>query len=293
MTETSPALPGSHNDVLQMQNAALVAGVKKRMSPLGMALADLVETVRLWRLGVMLGVLDIRLRYRGSALGPLWMTVTSALMVASMGIIYSTLFHMKLGAYLPFLALSLMLWQAGLSSLISESCECFVSAEESIRSVRQPFLLQAVRMLTRNAVVFGLNLIVPFVVFVIFGRWPGFDAVLALPGLLLWMLDGVAACMLLGSLCARFRDVPPIIGSLMQIVFYVTPIIWMPQQMGPNSRLLIYNPFYALLEIVRGPLLGTPPALSVWGMAIGSSLVFGLIATVVFVKVRARLVFWI
>ncbi|MBF0889415.1 MULTISPECIES: ABC transporter permease [Gluconobacter] len=264
-----------------------------RGSPAARAWADWKETRRLWRLGVRLGWLDIRLRYRGSALGPFWLTITSALMVASMGVLYSRLFHMQLATYLPFLSLSLTLWSVGLSSLIQESCTCFLEAEAMVRSVQLPLLLYALRVVVRNAIVFAHNIVVPLAVFAIYHVWPGVNAVLALPALLLWALDGFAACMVFGSLCARFRDIAPIVGALLQIVFYVTPVIWMPQQLGAKASYLFYNPFYPLLEIVREPLLGRVPSLQIWGIALTTSVVFWLIAVRAFIRARARLVFWI
>lgn len=265
----------------------------RQRTPAARAWADWMETRRLWRLGVRLGWLDIRLRYRGSALGPFWLTITSALMVASMGVLYSRLFHMQLATYLPFLSLSLTLWGVGFTSLIQESCTCFLDAEEMVRSVQLPLLLYAVRVVVRNAIVFAHNIVVPLGVFALYHRWPGMDAVLALPALLLWALNGFAACMLLGSLCARFRDVAPIVAALLQIVFYVTPVIWMPQQLGPRAAYLLYNPFYPLLEIVREPLLGHVPSLQIWSIALMTSVVFWGVAIWSFIRARARLVFWI
>ena len=54
-------------------------------------------------------------------------------------------------------------------------------------------------------------------------------ALLALPGLVLWLLDSLAVCLLLGALCARFRDIPPIVGSVMQMAFFISAVIWKPE----------------------------------------------------------------
>ncbi|QDH17173.1 ABC transporter permease [Swingsia samuiensis] len=257
------------------------------------ALDDCREALKLWRLGFLLGWLDIKLRYRGSALGPFWLTITSAMMVGSMGILYGRLFGQDLRSYLPFLALSLTCWQAGIASMIHESCNCFLEADSMIRSSRLPFMLQAIRTVVRNAIVFGHNIIVPIVVFLIYGVWPGLTALWAIPGLLLWVVLGGACCMLLGVVCARFRDVPPIVGALLQVIFYITPVIWMPAQLQGKAHWLLFNPFYALLEIVRAPLLGETPSLDVWLISLGVGLVFCVMAAAVFVRTRARLVFWI
>ena len=168
------------------------------------ALLDLRDGAAQWRLACSLGWLDIKLRYRGSALGPFWLTLSSAVMVGSMGLIYGTLFGVKLSDYLPFLALSIILWQSGIGGLAGEACTVFLDAEKTIRSIRMPFTVQVLRCVVRNAIVLGHNLIVPIGVFAIFDAWPGFEALLALPGIVLWSCDAIAACFLLGSICARF-----------------------------------------------------------------------------------------
>ena len=257
------------------------------------AVTDLRDGLSLWRLGLSLGWLDIRLRYRGSALGPLWLTLSSAVMVGSMGLIYGTLFHVVLRDYLPFLAVSLILWQAGIGGMVSDSCNSFVGAEQTIRSMRMPFTVQAIRTVTGNVIVLGHNVVVPLVVFAIFGAWPGWHALLSLPGVLLWLLDGFAACFLLGAICARFRDVPPIVGSLMQIAYYVTPVIWKPSMLGPRGWWLPLNPFDPLLDVVRAPLLGQVPSALIWGAALGDSALLWLAAWLLFVRARPRIAFWI
>src|SRR5476651_2128409 len=104
------------------------------------AMADVAGGLRLWRLAWALGWLDIRLRYRGSMLGPFWLTISSGVMVAALGLLYSTLFKLDLRVYLPFLALSQVLW-GFLAIVVSEACTTFTDAEGVIRSVRMPFFV--------------------------------------------------------------------------------------------------------------------------------------------------------
>jgi len=168
------------------------------------AIADIVGGARLWRLAWALGWLDIRLRYRGSMLGPFWLTISTGVMVASLGFLYSTLFKISLRDYLPFLALSQVLW-GFLSTLVSEACTAFTDAEGVIRSVRMPFFVFSMRALIRNAIVLGHNIVVIVVVFAIFSMWPRWQALTAVPGLLVWTVDGLALTLLLGAFCALPR----------------------------------------------------------------------------------------
>ena len=245
------------------------------------------------RWAATLGWLDIGVRFRGSALGPFWLTLTTAVMIGSMGLIYSQLFHLVLRDYLPYLSISIILWQTGLSALILESCSTFTRATETLRSVNMPSTVQALRTMMRCGIVFSYNLVVPVAVFLIFGISPGADVVLALPALLVWLVDSVALCLLLGCACARFRDIPPIVGSVMQIIFYITPIIWEPKQVGAHAWWLYFNPFYSLLEIVRRPFLGQIPTTTSWLIAGGISVFFCLLALFVFSRSRSKLAFWV
>ena len=257
-----------------------------------LAVDDLLGAAKLWNLGWTLAWFDIKLRYRGSMLGPFWLTLSTGVMVGAMGLIYSTLFRMQLHEYLPFLAVSQVLW-GFLASLVAESCTGFTSAEGMIRSFRMPFTLYGVRIVLRNLLVLAHNMLVIVVVDLSLSAWPGWHALLALPALVLWLVDAMAVTMLLGAMCARFRDIPPIVGSIMQMAFFITPVIWKPELVGVHQWILPFNPFFTLLDIVRAPLLGETPSGAIYLSALVSSAVLWLAAWVLFARVRGRIAFWV
>ena len=257
------------------------------------AARDVVEGFRLWRLAITLGWLDIKLRYRGSTLGPFWLTLSTAVMVGALGIVWGTLFGVNERQYLPFLGLSLVLWTSGIQAVATDGCSTFIQAEQTLRSVRIPYSVYVIRTLTRNLIALAHNVVVPIGVFSFYDAWPGADAAWALPGVVLWIVDGFAVATLLGTVSARFRDLPPIIGSLLQIAFYVTPVLWKPSQLSHHYWWMDYNPFESLLEVVRAPLLGSAPTLGLWGMALGWSALLCVGGWFAFVRARARLAFWI
>ena len=257
-----------------------------------LAVADVRRGLHLWRLAWSLGWLDIRLRYRGSMLGPFWLTISTGVMVGALGFLYSQLFHMELRDYLPYLALSQVLW-GFLATLVSESCAVFTESETVIRSIRMPFFLYAMRVLIRNALVLAHNVFVIVVVFVALGVWPGAAGLMAVPALALWVADALALSLLLGAFCARFRDIMPIVNSVMQIAFFVTPVIWKPEQLGAKGIWLPLNPVFDMLQILRAPLLGEAAAPLVWAGAIVFSVLLCVVAGVFFVRARGRIAFWI
>ncbi len=283
---TSAAPPLARTVVLEFQ-ADLSTAARSRL-----ARNDVLEGLRLWRLAWTLGWLDIRLRYRGSMLGPFWLTISTGVMVLALGALYARLFRMEAREYLPFLALSQVLW-AYMSTLVSEACTTFTLAEGVIRSVRMPMFVFALRTLVRDLLVLAHNVVVILVVFAIYDAWPGWGALMVIPGLALWICDSLALTVLLGGLCARFRDIIPIVNSLMQIGFFVTPVIWKPAQLGEYAVYLPLNPLYDLLEVVRGPILGEPLSALVW---LGALVFSGLLCTATwafFIRARGRLAFWV
>jgi len=257
-----------------------------------LALRDLGSAAHLWRLCWTLSWLDIKLRYRGSVLGPFWLTLSTAVMIGTMGFLYGTLFHQDLKTYLPFLALSIVLWNF-LQSLVSESCTSFTAADSMIRSIRMPLTLYGARAVVRNVVILCHNVIVIVVMDMVFQVWPGAIGLLAIPAFLLWLVTGLALSMTLGALCARFRDIPPIIGSVMQIAFFVSAVMWQPNQLGDQEWMLLYNPFFTVLEVVRAPLLGEIPSLAIYESAGISAFVICLLSALLFTRTRGRIAFWV
>lgn len=239
-----------------------------------------------------LGWLDIRLRYRGSVLGPLWLSLSTAVMVAALGGLYAGLFHLQAADYVPYLAVSLVLWNS-LAGQVADSCTVFVQQESIIRSMRMPFCVHAARVLMRNVLVLAHHALVLAPVFLLFGIFPGMQVFLALPALALWVVDGFLLALALGAICARFRDIPPIAASVMQLAFFVTPVIWKPELIGARAALLPLNPFHVLLEIVRAPLLGEAAGVEVWVSAIAYSLFLAAVSWAVFVRARPRLAYWV
>lgn len=256
---------------------------------------DLGEAMQLWRLTFALAMADIRLRYRGSMLGPFWVTLSTAIMIGAMAFLYAGLFHTNIHTYLPYLTVSLILW-GYLSTMITEGSMCFIAADANIRGMRMPLTVHAARSVIRNTIVLAHNLVVIVVVFAIMGTHIGWYALWAIPAFALWLVDGLAVSILFGAFCARFRDVPQIIASLLQIAFFVTPVMWYASAIAkhPSAQILVrFNPFFLVLEVLRGPLLGEPVTVFTAAKAVIGSAILIAVAMIGFAKTRGRIAYWI
>ena len=256
------------------------------------ALEDLATGFARWRLAAALARLDVRNRYRGSVLGPFWLSLSTAVMVVALGLLYSTLFALPLDEYLPYLAVSLIVWNL-ISQTVTEACDSLTSAEGIIRQLPLPYTVHALRCVFRNAAVAAHSLPLILLVFLVFGHVPGPEALLALPGFFLVVANAFALAIVLGMVCARFRDIPPIIANVLQLAFFMSPVLWKPELLGDKQAWLPLNPFYVLMEVVRGPLVegGAPPV--VWGAAAGFTALTCAVSFVFFVRFRSRIAFWV
>lgn len=270
----------------------LMVGQRQMRSQAQRASQDVIDGLSLWRLWGKLGWNDILQRYRRSLLGPLWLTASMAIMVVSLGLVYSKIFKAELHDFIPFLCVGLLIWNY-ISTVLSESGTLFTGAESYIKQIRLPYSVYVLKFTWSKIIIFAHNFVIYFGVLIYFQVWPGSVALYAIPGFLLVTLNGALASIYLGMMSARFRDIPQIIGSVIQIFFFITPIMWKPELLSEHSHLMTLNPFFHLIEIVRAPLLGQMPSLSNYMAVALITLVNGLIATAFFVRFRSRISYWI
>jgi ABC-type polysaccharide/polyol phosphate export permease len=256
------------------------------------ALADLAAGLSRSWIWSALAYQDIKLRYRGSVLGPFWVTLTNLILIAAMGGIYGALFHIETATYVPFLMCGLSVWQF-ISTTINEGCATFTLAQDVIQQVPLPFSIQAYRNVYRNLIVLAHSaVIIPFglMIFQVPLSWHIFEVV---PAMLILCLDGLWISLLLGTISTRFRDIPPIVANFVQVVFFVTPIFWPLNAVGAWEPILALNPFFAAIDVIRSPLLGSAPYPSSWPLLLGFTLVGSVGGLAFFVRFRERIAYWV
>ncbi|MBA2412938.1 MAG: ABC transporter permease [Burkholderiaceae bacterium] len=263
-----------------------------RMRGLPAAARDVADAVAAFRIWLMLAHTDVKQRYRRSVLGPFWITLSAVVSIIALALVYTQIFKVPTAEYLVFLTTGFIAWLY-LSSLVMESCSVFIGAEGIIRQVNLPLGIHVFRMVWRNLIILAHNLVIVFLVLFYMGVGMSWATLLFFPAVILISLGAVALGYLLGGLCTRYRDIPPIVSSLVQVMFYVTPVIWPPKLLVGNEHLLTFNPFYYFLELLRAPLMGEAPAADVWVISITLVVAFAFAATAFMGRYRWRVAYWI
>jgi len=245
-----------------------------------------------WRVWAVLALLDIKHKYRRSVLGPLWITISMGVLILGISVLYSRLFQMDLKVYLPYIALGDIVW-IYMSTTVQEGCTTFTAAENVIRSMRLPMTTHVMRLVTRSFIVFlhGALAYVPFAIYL--EVTPEWVWALAIPGVLLILIATIPITALFGVLAARFRDLQPAIANVMQLGFFLTPIIWKAEMLGEARWFADINPLYHFIQIVRQPLMGEVPSNLSYAMVTGVIVLSFALTTLLLIRSRHKISFWV
>lgn len=236
---------------------------------------------------------DLRARYRRTALGEFWIGINLGIFVLSIGLFYGTLLHLDTRAYLPYLLVGYAFWLL-FSTLVVDGCHAFIANGSLLRQRRTPLTVIVLRTVDRAFMTLAHNLAVLAIGLTLLGVFPTVGLLWLVPSLAIWWLNAMWLVLTLGIICARFRDVPPTVLSIVQLVFLVSPILWRPEEVPENLRLIaLLNPLTHYLSIVRDPLLGVGVALSAWVVTIGITLAGWTVALFLLRSYRAQVVYWV
>ncbi len=259
---------------------------------MALAYQDFISSLKNYRLWLYFGWSDIKLRYKGSVLGPFWITLSTSIFVVAIGIVYSHLLNEPLAIYIPYLTGGLLVWNY-ISAVLIDSSEMFHNSKNFISHIRLPYLIFLYRVIWRNVIIFFHNFLVYFLVLFYFDTPINWNFLFFVPGFILLTFNLTFVGLLVGLIGTRFRDIPPVINSVIQIIFFITPIAWMSKTLNVNSFFIKFNPVIYFLDIVRSPLLGQVPQLSSWEICIAISLFLIITVAPIFAINRTRIPFWL
>lgn len=233
-------------------------------------------------------------------MGPLWITISMAVTVTALGLLYSQLFEQPLHEHLPYLAVGFIIW-GFISNCINDGAEVFISNEGLIKQLPAPISVHVLRLMWRQMLFFLHNLAVYFAILLIFPQPISLASLIAIPAFAVLALNGAWVIIVVGIISTRFRDIPPVTQSIVQLMFFMTPIVWNYDTfrnhenpaIAQRAQLAEINPFMHFLEIIRRPMLGDPILWRHW-LIVGVITVVGwLLALIILRNYRARVSYWV
>jgi ABC-type polysaccharide/polyol phosphate export permease len=199
---------------------------------------------------------ELKVRYRRSLIGFLWTMLQPLLMMLVFYMVFSQLFRANLPHYPVYALAGILFW-----NFFSQS---IVASMNSLRGNAQ--LLQKLPV---PKAVFPIATVISGVVNLVFALVPTLlitvaierrlsPALLFLPvSILLAALFTLGAGLLLSPLAVFFTDVVELIGVLLTVLLYLTPVMYPMNMLPANSRILQvvrFNPLRSILEVFRDPI---------------------------------------
>lgn len=207
------------------------------------------------RIAAALAWSDMRHRYVRSLLGPFWMSLQMAIVVAVLGSVIGQMSNDDMLSRLPMLALSMTAWTF-LNGVVLDATTALQNSASLIRDRALPPVIFLLQCTFRQALFALHNACVPLVLWLILSRHELSHAPAALPGLLAFVVCTFALSLVLGAMATRYRDLKPIIESTLMLAFLASPIIWSSEMINHRSTVMRINPLTHLFAVWREPLAG-------------------------------------
>lgn len=256
-------------------------------------ITDIYEGFTRWRVWHLLGVTLLRQRYARSSLGQYWIVVGTAITTAAFGLLWSQLWGQPIKEFVPYVAIAHIGWAVVTAPLldgiatIQTNAFYFVNQKAPLSTV---FFANAYR----NMIILAHNMLVIVAIWFLFGLNPGWAALLLIPALILNCIVAVNLGILIGLICTRYRDMQQVVGNALQVLYFMTPVMWMPEFLPEHARWINdYNPLAQLLATIRDPLLNRPIDGLSWIVAGLTAVVLTLVTPFFLSRYGKRIVFWI
>ncbi len=254
---------------------------------------DVKRSFEFYKVWCYLALDDIFARYRNTLLGPLWNAAYIVAQALALSLVFGAVMHQQLHILLPYILSGMVAWALGPATIL-ECAGLLVWFAGTIKTQNFPFLFYAFRTVARSGLMFLHFLVALIVILPIAGHMPVISLTIV-PAVLLIMLLSVPFCLMMGMFCARYRDVQMLVTNFSNVIFFVTPVFWMPSGTPGlrSSAVVVFNPFFYMIDLVRQPILNVLPSVQDW-LVCGGLAVFGWALCLVCLSAfRNRVAFWV
>ena len=240
-----------------------------------------VNLAQLWQyrgLLLSLAVRDVKLRYKQTALGVIWVVFQPLMAAGIFSFVFGTVAKMPSGGlpYFLFSYAGLLGWNA-FSGTLGKCSSSLVGNSHLISKVFFPRLILPLSTVFSSLLDFAVAMGMMATLLVIYGVTPGWGILLLPLWLLLILSYSIGVGLLTAALTVSYRDVQYILPVALQFLLYASPVAYAVSAVPAHLHWIYYlNPLSSLLEGFRWSLLGSsqPPLLNVIYTAVGGVLVF-------------------
>ena len=235
----------------------------------------------------------IKISYRRTTLGPIWISIQQLAYVVGIGLLYSQLFKVKSGDFVPLVAFGISFWGL-LTSSITGASSNFIQQSQAIKSSTLPISFYVFSTVSQQFLTFFHSAIVLVPFAFVFDTSPRLICVVTIPlAISVVAINAFALGLWLGPLSARYRDISASIPIILQLAMFLSPIFWAPSLLADRDWIISFNPIAWMIETFRSPILGGPIQGELWiklAIFTVANLVLGV---TILSRVRNKISYWI
>ena len=245
-----------------LETAADISGAEKPFLLItpskGWAALNLRE---LWQFRDLLTTLagrDVKLRYRQTALGVVWVILQPLMAAGIFSVVFGKIAKLPSNGvpYIVFSYAGLLGWNA-FSSTLTKVSGCLVGNAQLVSKVFFPRLVLPLSTVVSTLVDFGVALAMLIVLMIAYHVVPGVGLLLLPVWLLLTLVLAVGIGLYASALMVSYRDVQYVLPVITQFLLYASPVAYALSSVPPQYKMFFtLNPLTGLLEGFRWSLLG-------------------------------------
>jgi lipopolysaccharide transport system permease protein len=230
---------------------------------------------------------DLKVRYKQTFIGVAWAIFQPFITMIVFSVFFGGLAKIPSDGvpYPIFVYVGLLFWQF-FSTALSDTSMTLISNQAIITKVYFPRLILPISSVLTKLVDFAIATLILIGLMFYYGYMPHISGLLILPLLLLiTFMTSVGGGLFLASINVKYRDVRYALPFFIQIMLFLTPVIYPASIAGKYSYLLAINPMTGVIQSARAAILGTAPIN--WlliGISLAGTFVLMIFGTYVFKK---------
>jgi ABC-type polysaccharide/polyol phosphate export permease len=240
-----------------------------------------------------MGSNGLRQRYARSAFGQWWIVLGTVISTTAFGLLWSKLWKLPINTFLPYVAIGHICW-ALITGPLGDGIAALPATSYYYANQKAPFSTVFFAGYFRNLLIFAHNAVMIPIIWLIFKTPITPQVLLFVPAVLLIAVPTISVSIIIGLVSCRYRDLGQVIGNLLQILYMVTPVMWVSSYLKDENRWVIdINPFAQMLFLLRGPLIGEQASLYSWSYCALFALVSLLFMLLTLHAVGRKVVYWL
>jgi len=238
-------------------------------------------------------IAELRNRYAGSSLGVFWNVIQPLLQILIFTFVFSQIMMAKLPsmesstAFAIYLCAGMLPW-GSFSEIIIRGSNAFIENSTYLKKLSIPEYIFIFQIGITAGIVSCITMLILFLVIVVLGYSVTLLWLLVPLILILFLLFGIGLALLFSCINVFFKDVGQILGTVMQIWMWLTPIVYVKELIPASfSQIIVFNPAYYFIGSLQQVIVfSTIPSISHWLWMIIVTFISLIIGILVLKKLR-------